>query len=130
MQQEEQNEEDFEPVAPSPKALLSSLQSKHYRFEYIESDENIVFSGVAMKISKIDTEYDEVTLAVKLDVKNDSDYADITANFQGIDKDGFEVTSFSIDGRVKRGQCATITGKEEIDNISEFEEIVAWNIEH
>ena len=83
-------------------------------------------SDFAVKAIKVD-DYDEVKFAVKLTVKNNTRDEDVYFDLQGLDKDGFEIETISINCEVPPGGTRKISTHDEMP-IDLFEQIVEWQV--
>lgn len=102
---------------------------RDYKITYIETDDCLTLTDFFLKKGKIDHEYDELTFSIKVDVENNTDDREISFKLQGVDEEGFEVDSFLVDGKVPIGDKVTVTQKMDMVDLSDFKQIVAWNLE-
>lgn len=70
---------------------------------------------------------DDVKIAIKLDVENNSEDEQIYVDLQGIDADGFELDSTILSAKVPVGSKKTITTQLYI-NKSQYKDIVSWQV--
>ena len=108
---------------------LSNAQIKTdgYTFEYFPNNE-FKLSDFGIKVQRIDNEYGDLDFSAKVSVENTSDDTYVIIDFQGIDKDGFEVESFSFFGDIAIGERRLLTKKFDMVDASVFQKIQSWNI--
>ena len=79
---------------------------------------------IAYKVIKED-EDGWVDVAIKATIENQSDDEDVMVEIQGVDREGFEVESVVLSGRVPIGKSKVLTTKESIEK-SLFKMITLW----
>ena len=80
-----------------------------------------------IKTKVIADDFEDVTLALKATVKNMSRDEDVYFTLQGVDEEGFELTSINIDAEIPIGEERTITTNEYI-NSDLCKRIVNWQL--
>ena len=69
----------------------------------------------------------EINVSVKATVQNNTEDSVHRPELKALDKDGFEVASVSLDGRVSPGDTQTLTTTDFV-NAELFEQIVEWRV--
>jgi hypothetical protein len=85
-----------------------------------------IVSNIATKVLKRDSDDESLTFSIKADVTNKTDDSEVYVRLQGLDSEGFEVYSVSLDGSIQRNATKTLTTKESYVDFSDFDQIVSW----
>lgn len=83
-------------------------------------------SDFAVKAISVD-DYNDVKFAVKLTVKNNTRDEDVYFDLQGLDEEGFEIETVSINCEVSPGGSRKISTHDEM-SADLFEQIVEWQV--
>ena len=68
---------------------------------------------------------DDISLAIKALVQNESDDTEVYITLQGLDSDGFEIDDITLTGTIPIGTSKVLTNKAYVDK-ELFEQIVVW----
>ena len=68
---------------------------------------------------------DDISLAIKALVQNESDDTEVYITLQGLDSDGFEIDDITLTGTIPIGASKVLTNKAYVDK-ELFEQIVVW----
>lgn len=104
----------------SPKAQVVANNSRTKKFE-IEYE----VSNIAHKLVSADDE--DLTVAIKATVKNNSDYESVFIEIQGVDADGFEIEHLTLMGDIPIGGTRTLTKRCYIKR-KLYEQIAHWQM--
>jgi len=86
----------------------------------------LMVSDIQTKILSGPDEDGEITFAIKVSVTNRFDDADVFLDVQGLDADGFERASVSLEGHILPGQTKVLSTKQEYFARAEYDAIVEW----
>ena len=81
-------------------------------------------SNIAAKL--ISTDDEDVTVAIKATVKNNSDDESVIIEIQGVDADGFEIETVFLNGDIPIGGTRTLTTRLEYLAKELYEQITHW----
>lgn len=68
---------------------------------------------------------DDISLAIKASVHNESDDTDVYVDLQGLDTDGFEIHDTTLNGTIPIGASKVLTKRTYVDK-ELFKQIVVW----
>ena len=109
------------PASSSPKAQVIANNSRTEEFEM-----KYEVSNIATKL--IPTDDEDVTVAIKATIKNNSDNEHVLVGIQGLDADGFEIDLVHLMGDIPIGGTRTLTTREYIAR-KLYEQITQWQMQ-
>ncbi|MYI62792.1 MAG: hypothetical protein F4105_14270, partial [Gemmatimonadetes bacterium] len=114
------------PMPPSPassspiaQVIANNSRTEEFKMEY-------EVSNIAAKL--ISTDDEDVTVAIKATVKNNSDKEKVFIDIQGVDTDGFEIEHLTLMGDIPIGGTRTLTMRRYIER-KLYEQITHWQMQ-
>ena len=111
----------YEPLpVPKHRCVANNSRTEEFEMKY-------EVSNIATKL--ISTDDEDVTVAIKATVKNNSDNEHVLIGIQGVDADGFEIELVHLMGDIPIGETRTLTTRQEYLTRELYEQIAHWQMQ-